>query len=392
MTFVSGDAAPWDLDALLTNRRIARISAATPLSKFALALAQVRLGLGRATWAAIGDSTTSGWGSGAAVGTAVGTGAGAGGNFLRAKAWPQQMVPTLNAAGIPSRSDAVWGNNVTSGNTAAEYVVSNPSVTLASGWIVLAPASSATIGGGLFTNSSSTTAFGFTPQVAADSFDIYYNTIPGAGTFTVTDASGTLATVNCNTASDMKKVTVTRASSSTTPISIQRNGTGAAIYIVGVAPFDSLSPRLEIWNMGYAGAKVSDWLVTTNPWSTFNAINFVKPDLYTINLGLNDANASVAAATYQANMLALAVQALTSGADVQLTLPTAAVPGSYTVPASYSTALDDISIALGLRPKIDLFNGVTLVTTDRFDAVHHAEPGYLKVAKYTLPRILAGNW
>lgn len=90
-------------------------------------------------------------------------------------------------------------------------------------------------------------------------------------------------------------------------------------------------------------------------------------------------------------MLSLATQAKSSGADVQLIMPTKAVPGSYTVPETYGLALDAIATALNLRPKVDLFNGVVLATVDRFDAVHLAEPGYSKVAKYTLPLIMAGN-
>lgn len=372
------------------------VAASQPLPVGALsvtsrAIARVRNRTGRARMAFVGDSTIAGWGSGGVVGTGAGATPGSGGNYLRASSTPQQLSVLLSAAGIPTRADAIFGTGTTTANTVAEYVVVNPGNTFGADWGVH---SSSTLGGNSLTSAATGTTSWVTRswEYAADTFDIYYMTLAGFGTFTVTDASGTLATVDASVvvlpvgaaSGGLSKVTVSRATASKLPISIQRTGVGGAIFIVGIVPYDSNSPRLEIWNMGWGGSKTSDWtLAGSNGWKAYYALTLIEqPDLWYLELGLNDRFNAVSPETYQANLNTLAARLKAGGGDLIMGKPHRPYLGNiaYNLTVAHLAAIDTVALARGAAALVDNYTPTNLGVTDYYDAVHLTGPGYAKKA------------
>lgn len=341
---------------------------------------------GRARWALIGDSLTSGWGAGG-PGGGTGTAPGGIGINLRAKSMPSELAKKLNAAGTPSRADAVLGNSNTPNNNVAEFVAYNPNCALGAGWDIYRSADGAVPGGQCFICNGAG-AFVFTPEVAADRFDIYANRYNGGGVLTVSDASGTLATVDTNTAptprGEMFRFVVHRSTASLSPISIQR--TGGAIFLNGIVPYDTTSPRLELWNMGYAGSKVSDWLKNNFMWSPLSALSIYAPDFYTIALGGNDVANGVSSATFSANLQALITAA--KGAAPRVALVKIHPGNPTTVPAnlppSYLAAMDALQTSNNLAPTINFHDNVPLTIADYYDGIHLTNSGYIKEAQEAL--------
>ncbi len=337
----------------------------------------------RASLAIVSDSTAAGWGSnGPPSGSGV---AGDANNARRARAWPQQLCGLIKLAGVPCRADAFFGHSTTS-NTIAEVVADNPNLTLGAGWSVLGTVS---VGGRMLENSTDTTALTFTPEENANSFDVLYVQTTGYATFTVTDASGTLATVNAAGSLSVIKATVTRSVASKLPISIQRNGTGTNLRLIGIVPYDTTTPMLEIWNMGWAGSTTTNWTAATNAVSPLNAMIVMPPTAWFIELGPNDANASLAAATYQANLITLTTQAQTV-APVVIGKPHKARSNAspYDIPATYLTAIDAVAVANAVS--IVDFNAVTFPTADYFDSsVHQTYTGQHRKAATFNARIAA---
>lgn len=355
------------------------------LTAMAAAAARVRAVTGRGVLAIVSDSTAAGAGASTIVGNGSGSNAAAA-NGSRVNSWPHQLAAMLStsAPALLSRSDAVFANG-NMGATAG-YKVYNPNVAYATagGWGLSA---TPTIGDFAFQNNTNTASLTFTPEAAADSFTLGFYKGAGYGTFTVTDASGTLATIDTSAGGPAYVVqTITRAAPSTLPISIQRTGVGGAVNIGAIIPFNTLLPAFEIWNMGWSGSNTNDWTDTSNPQSAFNALaSYTNIDTVMVALGLNDANDSLANATSQANLTSFANHLKAAGAEVVLAKQHAPNPTSsgYNLSTGRRAAIDAASAAAGLAaPTIDAYTGLVLVAGDLFDTVHFSAQGSNKMAAF----------
>lgn len=356
------------------------ITPPNPLARFP-ALVAARTAGQRAQLAIVGDSTSAGWGgNGAPNGAGV---AGDENNTRRAKSWPGQYAALLSAAGIAARYDAVIGGGTTSANTTAQFTAHVPWVTFTSGWLLSGTTS---VGGRLFENTTTTTAMTFTPLVAADSFEIYYVQSSGFATFTVSDSAGTLTTTNASGTLAVIRQVVTRATASLDPINIARTGTGGTMRLVGVVPFNSAAPMVEIWNMGWGGSQTANWNSQTNAVAAYNALGVLSPKSWVLELGANDANAAVVDATFGSQLTSVADK-LALVAPVALGMPPRARDntGSYNIPQGY---VDQINALKAARPAFLStinFRDLPFVANDYFDSsVHMTESGYLKRAQLVL--------
>jgi hypothetical protein len=372
--------------ALLASTGIASapvVTVAAAIPTLNITSLQTKLSAGqRARWGLVGDSVTAGYGSKDMVGTANGNGPEQAGNYLRQNSWPSQYAALLTAAGIPARADSFFSGAM-GGTNIAQLAAAYPGMSFGAGWSV---AGINTIGG-LFITCSGTGSMVFTPQVAANSFDIYITGYDGLGTFAVTDASGTLATISESEVTGLvmggsayRKVTVTRAVASSAPISIQRTGVGGDIYIDGIVPFDTTSPRLELINLGWPGSSTNEWVTTSDnsAWAPRYALGTLLFDHWSIELAANDANNGVSVSTFQANLTTLV--GLLSGTK-RLIKTNKATGGGFQVPASFLTAIDSVSTANNLPAPIDFNGGITLANPgDYFDSIHLVKSGYAKKA------------
>ena len=353
------------------------------LPNLSAAIAAVRAGTGRAIWAIPGSSITQGYRPSHAPG-------------LKSEAFPQQMRALWVADGVPCRADAQWGFQSASpnGGSIADFATYNPAFSFTgTPFISTQPG----VGGDYLQYTGVGDAVTFAPTLAANRFEVWVNKFSGAGTLVVTDASGTLATIVCNSATvGLVKVTVSRAASNTNPITITMSS-GSAAVVGAIVPYDTTAPMLEIWAMGHSGASSADWLVATNPYDPlpFLELAVQQAHLVMIELGTNDFVQGASASTFQTNETALATAVAGSGRDLILVKPHKAKAGqsdtaTLNLPSSFLSAIDAVSTAKGLQPAIDMNGGITLVDADYDDTIHLVASGNAKLAVIVHSRVAAG--
>lgn len=362
---------------------VASIFAATQFFNRSSALRTAYQSGQRARLLVVGDSNTAGWGANGAGGGA-GVNAGNATNYLRTKSYVRETATLLIAAGYRVRSDGFFGSGASAANTIAEAVAANPSLAFGANWSVWT--SNLFVGAYSFlcASSNTTTDMTYTPTVAADRFDIYFSTFIGGGIFRVADSGGNLQTgISTNAAESFQKVTVSRGVASTLAITLRQTTTGG-LFIVGIVPWDSTSPRLELINAGYAGSKVSDWQDASHAYSPFLAVPIIDADAVSLNFGPNDAQAGVTPAQYQTNLQALITQFKPTG-DILLIKP-ATSSDTHNPPAGYITAIDTL-VANNSLAQAANFNSISMLAADRFDSVHFVSTGHVKMANVFEPVI-----
>jgi hypothetical protein len=352
------------------------------------AIAAVKAGTvgARARWAMVGDSTTAGAGSNGAGGGA-GTGATIAPTALRSKSLARELANKFTAAGVAARSDAVFGNAALGTSTVANYSLYNPDAVFSGSW-TLSTTTVLCLGGFFFNMpAAGSGSITFTPQFSTNRLEVGYSTLTGGGGFVVTDASGTLATIDTNGALGFGRTTVTRAVSSTAPFVISNatsgvTNVGAQTFLAHLIPYSTVSPMVEIWNMGHIGSKVSDWTNTGHPYGGLPVVQSTVADLWSVDLGANDINGAVPAATYQSGLSTLVSAFGTVGTPDKLIVevhPTNPAAGSFDIPTSYRTAMATIAAGGNLLSPVD-FSNAGLVLSDYFDSIHLANSGYAKEA------------
>lgn len=396
-TVVNRSAKKGDLFAAITGTSP---SLPTPTYDFALpslhtAAIRVQAGTGRGVLLAVGDSTTRGWGSGLDAGHGDGTG-GAYNAGISLRGWPAQFSAALTSAGLPSRCDAIVGGlqpSMTFDDWLSTYA---PMVAGGDGW----GRGLNSLGGyGIVCPDANNNALSYTPQATANRFDVLVWAYPGKGALTISDTSGMLGEIDTAIPGPLgdgmaKLVTISRPISSTSPISIQRkSGSTGDIYVVGVIPYDTTSPRMEVINLGFPGSTAADQIVAGG-FAGFDSLpifaNYV--DGSTLCLGINDSNQNTDATTFQSNLQKLSSRLKTLG-DVQLIKPHKALnggvstnPGTTNVPDSYLAAIDAVQATIGAYPAINFNVLDSSIAADYADAIHRSKQGYAK----EVPAIMNG--
>ncbi|RSV35168.1 SGNH/GDSL hydrolase family protein [Sphingomonas sp. ABOLD] len=355
----------------------------------------------RSQIAIVGDSAVAGWGGGVDSGTGAASQSTAGnapGNYLRNKSWPAQLKDMLIARGVPCRHDAFFTSQPDS--SVANMQAANPNIVIGTGWTLTNYSLSGSM---LNCPNTVTTPITFTPEIAADSFDIIHSATAGLGIIVVQDEDGLNVQINEGTNSGaqvvtasgngMKRTTITRPVASTKPITITRVS-GGQVFLVGIIPYNSTSPCLEILNLGWPGAKAfgtngtGHWNIYSDPSTMtaatpYNALGALNSDAYIIELGTNDANQAVTATDFQTAMTNIATklkgQAGGNGANVALVKCRVAMTGGYNMSSEMLAVIDTVTANLSLAPVIN-YNVIPFVTTDRFDGTHLSAQGYAKEA------------
>jgi lysophospholipase L1-like esterase len=365
--------------ATATGTIVTDDSSSVTLPRLSAAIATVQAGTGRACIACVGDSVTNGWGSSVVTGDGVGNNPPH--NTIRMQSWPNLMQAKFAAAGVPTRSDAVLGFSsgaYPNGGSNSDLIIQIP-------WISITGATQANgvpAAGGQYLSFAPGNSMTFTPQANANRFDIYTSQASGLGTLTVTDATGTLATINLNGATTASiKTTVTRTANDTSPITITCSGN--TCYLAGIIPYSTTNRMLEIWNMGHPGSTATNWLSNTAGYDTFTMLQTIiaGAHLVTIELGLNDSHQGISASTFQSNLQAIITGIYNSSLrDLLLIKPHDTWSGgsdhAYNLSAAMRTAIDTLVTNNSLRPAIDLRALTYTEPTDFYDTVHLAKNGY----------------
>ena len=318
-TPVSGSGAGSPASYVRTRNAIARVKAKT---------GNMRIGF-------IGDSTQTG---------AFSLGAGVGVIGNRAVSHVAFCAAALNSKETPAISSSFWGDQNITGATVPQY---DPRITWGAGWGV---ATGRSIGGFMHYNATTTNALTFLPTNPVDTFEVYYAIAAGAAEFTIsrTGDTTTSAIVTAG-ANGIGKYTFVGALSDTNPISIQRNGNGAGLFIIGINAYNSAESSIQCFNWGWSSGAVADWVVSTLPYNPLPAMVNAACDHYVITYGINEWASGVNLATSTAN-LATIVDTLLAVGDVSLCTgyPSQKASASLAVQKTYIDALYGIAAARNL--------------------------------------------
>jgi hypothetical protein len=352
------------------------------IRKMRTVMASVISASGRKKVLVLGDSTE------------MARGAGSGGTaFTNARVHSPSNVwaARMNSLGIPARADAWFGNANANSGSAADYTSYNPNVSFGAGWSGLL--NNSYLGGAFWQNSTTTNGLVFTPERAADRFDIYFIKATGSGNgqFTVTDGATTLATIDENVGTfAIYKQTVTRASATTDPISIQRNGVGGNIHCLGIDPWNSTLPELCILNAAKSGAGVVDVINTGNVLYASFAITLIAADYHIIEYGLNEKQGGVALATFLANLQTLYTSTIAIGGTAGSVSAPATNGDAYDLTSDWRSGINALALTNGI-PCIDHYSRFVSREADTsvyFDTVHQNALGYaikgLNLARFAM--------
>lgn len=349
---------------------------------FAAKLAGVLAGKTRAKIAVAGDSIVAGFG---ANDTAEG---------VRARSWPTRLAERLTAMGIPASAASSWGSAARQND--ANY---DPGLVRGAGWVI-DPFSVRSFGGPVWYNNSTNTAISQTRTGTFDGADIYtISNTSNQGTLTVDIGGATLATINALGPAAFVKTTVSFARGANPTVNVKRDAASpanASTRVIGIVPFDTLNPVVEIYNGGWSGATTNDGSGAGNPWDYKNALQAIAPDLTLIGFGSNDENPTnnISVDAFAANLRLIRNAARLSGDVIHLTQPPAST-GLTTIALQdqYAEAHRIVAAELGL-PMVDFYKAFGSYTLGNarglyYDIIHPGNAGAVFMARLVANAILA---
>ena len=313
------------------------------------AVARVKGGTGRGRIVVCGDSTS--WGEGGGTG---GTNNRTGAKQL---CWPTMVGKTLNNLGITCN----WENFASSGGNTGVVNITDwtgstatykTGVVPGSSWAL---SSSTSAGGCLFTDTTGTTAFAYTPEIAVDTFELFDIQVSTGGAISYNvDGGSSTGLSQTNATSQYRVTSIPAGSVGTHTLNVARTSGNA--FICGMRAYNSTIPAVDIINLGRCSSQTSDWIVNANPWSPLPSFSQYcsTADLVIIDHTINDAFNSQTIANYKANLQTLVNTAKSGGADVLMMTgnPSNVATISAGVQESFRLALCDVVVANGL-PLID---------------------------------------
>jgi hypothetical protein len=272
------------------------------------------------------------------------------------KAKTKFLCDLLNARGIPCSRHTTIGLQGMS--TLPQLKAYDPRVSGLASWVT----GNLGLGGRLLQSATpNVDALTFTPDAAAivdtvESWAIYG---PASGIYTVSDGAtvvGTISTVQ-GAAGYLKATTALSTRAAAKVININRTaGNANPVHIGLVKAYDSQTPAIDIINAGWFGSKTADWIGAGSPWSPFNAIPLMAPDLFIHGTQANDMSTAgaVPVATWKANQKAILQQGMISGSAVLIfeSLGLAPTFGDAPTQAAFRQAAYEIADELDI-PLID---------------------------------------
>jgi hypothetical protein len=228
----------------------------------------------------------------------------------------------------------------------------------------------------------------YDPNAYYDRVEAFYPTFPGGGAFDIRIGATTVVSLNANQSVGYRKTAAYSVTRTNDPID-QVVASGQA-WPGALRVWDSTASRiLQVENLGVCSYRCSDWIDTTNDRRAGATVPLLGCHLAIIQLGVNEQNTGVGAATYQANLTALIERFRDAGSDVLVCLPPPAL-GSYAMSEAHRAAVPAACAAAGIGAPVDLYGGVGFDTgTDLADMVHPNAGGNYKIVNNGVgPRVL----
>jgi len=252
------------------------------------------------------------------VGDSFIQGRGANGNGdvgARPKSWPVQAVSVLNTLGYTAQADSVCGWGSVSPSTIDGYIAYDPRVSYSG--TVTKYSGIAGLGYEMFQLAAGATLT-FTPGGTFDTVDVFYaaKAAGATSTFTVSDAGGVKATIDCNVGTAaIQKTTVTLAAGSTY---VTFTGGAAASTISFFKTRTAANPVIEAINCGQSGKPVQQWAPTAGaaPYGTQASLDLVDSGLSAVTVidgWYNDLKTPRTLTQLQTDLRALCAWAKTNG-------------------------------------------------------------------------------
>ena len=222
-------------------------------------------------------------------------------------------------------------------------------------FIATSGATPVSVAGSLMTNSSNANRFGFLPEVATDTTDVYYAVNTTLGAFSISRNGGSAMAVNQAGASGMGKVTYSSPLNSVDPIYLSRTSGGA--YVVGMDSYNSAIKSIRLFGMGWSGGRAADWAATLTGFDPLNGLIALGLDLVVARFGTNDisipgaATTSTDPAAYRASINKILDALTAAGTNVILAThyPMNTTVTSQAVQDTYAGYVRSIAAARGLK-------------------------------------------
>ena len=228
--------------------------------------------------------------------------------------WPVLLAALLSGAGIPAQADSVCGWGSVTPSTIDGYVAYDPRVSYTG--TVTKYSGIAGLGYEMFQLAAGATLT-LTPGVTFDTIDVFYaaKASGATGVFTVSDAGGVKATIDCNVGTAaIQTQTVTLAANSTY-VTFTATSTCTISFFV---PRTASKPVIDVINCGQAGKPMQQWAPTAAaaPYGTQASLNLLDGSLPAITIfdgWYNDYKSGRTLAQFSADLRAFCTWAKTKG-------------------------------------------------------------------------------
>lgn len=222
----------------------------------------------------------------------------------------------------------------------------------------------------------------YDPGMSYDRVELFHATFPGAGAFDLKIGVAVLASIDGNAPAAYARRTPISVARTSSPI--DQVVSGGTAWPGALRVWDSTAPRkLQVENLGVCSYRCSEWLATSGNMgvgvASGNQIPILGAHLAIIQLGVNEMNTGIEAATYQANLTALIGRFAAAGSDVLVCLPPPAF-GGYAMDMAHRAAVPAACLAAGIGAPVDLYAGIGFDTgSDLADPVHPNAGGNYKI-------------
>lgn len=312
------------------------------LSRFRLALAKTASGQANTSILALGDSTVFGAGSTNQL-------AEPNLNVWR-QSFPQQLAIALTDAGILSTCNGITTANP---DNSWNLQTSDGRLSFGSSWGLLHGTPS--IGGGLIQAQSAGGNLVYTPATQCDTYRVWYVQNTSLGTMGLAVGTGAVTNKSTSGQTGFKSVTVSGALGQQLILS----WVSGLVFVGAIEGWDSTKKVVTITNGGWPGGKLADISqATPGSFGPLPAAITFAPDLYIVDIGINDWGNGTPLATFKANLTPF-LAALQAQADVLIASPApSSVSGTGISDATqqgFVSVMRAAAVSLGI-PFVDVWN------------------------------------
>lgn len=269
ITEVAAELVKWSgsgATVLANGNKFQQFPSAFALPKWRAGVAKVRAGTASVRAVVAGSSTAAGHGAG-----------------TRPFGLTARLTQMLNSYFVPASSNSIFGGSFGSLATLTSY---DSRISFGTGWV--ASTDDGPLGSFSFKmppaaqGGNTTGLLQFTPTDQFNILDLYVRKSPGAGTISISVDGGTTQLASSGSGADEMAFIRIQGSiplgNYTITIKATSLGTeGVEVYMI--RPWNTLSRSVDVMQWAHTGGSQTNFLTDTKPWSAYNAMNRIAPEL-----------------------------------------------------------------------------------------------------------------